>query len=53
MIGDEGLMEACVVVGDTAIEVAKEIALSMVRWKMEKEDQVEDRVTVNDDDGGV
>ena len=42
IISDEGLKEACVVVGDTTIEVAKEIALSMVGWKMEKEDQIED-----------
>ena len=53
MIGEEGLKEACVVVGDTTIEVAKEIVLSMVRWKVEKEDQVEDCATVDDDNGGV
>ena len=53
VICDEGLEEACVVVGDTTIEVTEEIALSVMGRKMKKKDEIEDGTTVNDDDGGV
>ena len=53
MEGDEGLKEASVVIGEATVEVAEEVPLSVVCGKVEKKDEVEDRATVNDDDGGV
>ena len=33
--------------------MAQEVLLRVVRWKVKKKDEIEDRATINDDDGGV
>ena len=53
VMGNEGLKKASVVVGKATVEVAKKVPLSMVIWKMKKENEIEDSTTIEDDDGWV